>query len=330
MRLSLQRTRRAFTLIELLVVIAIIAILIGLLLPAVQKVREAAARAKCQNNLKQLGLACHSYADANGGLPPGGTFYNTGMDRNDQNFGPNWAVYILPYIEQGNLYSQYSASILAYPLNGDSGWRNMRSTVIKSLQCPSDPNNNQVCTSFGGSWARGNYAANAGPNFWVNGANGRDSTDGFGLSGRGPFYPITDMSNLRSMTIQGIQDGSSNTMMLAEVRAAAGGQDPRGVWAMGLPGSSVIASYAIGDDQTINASNYGADDVLSCQDTSSTDGMGCWPNCSSNQATARSKHTGGANVTMGDASVRFLQNSMSANVLYLVGSAQDGQVIPSY
>src|SRR6188474_2720998 len=128
MTISLTQTRSSsrrgdgFTLIELLVVIAIIAILIGLLLPAVQKIREAANRMKCSNQLKQLGLAAHNYHDTNSKLPPAVLLnpqVNNPADYN-QNFGPNWAVLILPFIEQDNLFRTVSQSVQEYMANGNS------------------------------------------------------------------------------------------------------------------------------------------------------------------------------------------------------------------
>src|SRR5262249_49781922 len=126
----------AFTLIELLVVIAIIAILIGLLLPAVQKVRAAAARAQCQNNLKQIGLACHNFHDANQGYP---TLYPT------DKFTP-WMVQLSPFLEQNPFYNQWLAatSTVSNPLQAiqaeaKGGPNSLYATVIPSLICPADP-----------------------------------------------------------------------------------------------------------------------------------------------------------------------------------------------
>jgi prepilin-type N-terminal cleavage/methylation domain-containing protein/prepilin-type processing-associated H-X9-DG protein len=155
------RRRSGFTLIELLVVIAIIAILIGLLLPAVQKVRAAAARIQCANNLKQLVLAAHNYHDSVGSLPVG-CYVPWAQDGNhacqdiSQPFGPNWAVYILPYIEQDNLYKQAQVNLYPGPIDptlifpgsdplGDGvantvngTWRAIRGTEIKTYLCPAD------------------------------------------------------------------------------------------------------------------------------------------------------------------------------------------------
>src|SRR5262249_45631122 len=145
---------RGFTLIELLVVIAIIAILIGLLLPAVQKIREAANRMSCSNKLKQLALAAHNYNDTFGRMPDGvqlaGQLSPTAFDNKlsayrTPGFGPNWAVFLLPFIEQDNLYRQYATGIQNFipSVGADQSWRGLRSTVLKSFQCPSDASNQQ-------------------------------------------------------------------------------------------------------------------------------------------------------------------------------------------
>ena len=142
-----RRRRTAFTLIELLVVIAIIAVLIGLLLPAVQKVREAANRMSCSNNLKQIGLAMHAYHDAYGMLPnghiqtcPAGT---TGTSITGCQFGTSWGIQILPFIEQSNLYSTYNNSVPNYSV-GNLQNATFSQQLVKTYNCPTDPRAGQL------------------------------------------------------------------------------------------------------------------------------------------------------------------------------------------
>src|SRR5438270_4144961 len=150
--------RRAFTLIELLVVIAILAVLIGLLLPAVQKVREAANLATCKNNLKQIGLAMHNYYDTWSSYPVG--YYDpTPWPQLDDGPGWGWGAYLLPFLEQANVYKQINFKLDV----GDPANAGVRTVFLKSFICPSDarqPTDTFTITDGGSnSWtlAQGSY-----------------------------------------------------------------------------------------------------------------------------------------------------------------------------
>lgn len=190
---SVRRTSTGFTLIELLVVIAIIAILIGLLLPAVQKVREAAARMSCSNNLKQMGLAVANYASANGDkLPPGMMYTST----NGQWSPFFWSI--LPYIEQGNLYNGtvLNGSNCSWNTGGTTGY----GAVVKTFQCPSDPSSNSGLAPNNGGWGVISYVRN----YQMFDTATSSPTSG-GNNG-----------NYSQYTIGNIPDGSSNTMGIWE------------------------------------------------------------------------------------------------------------------
>lgn len=338
----LSRRGRGFTLIELLVVIAIIAILIGLLLPAVQKVREAAARSQCSNNLKQISLACHNYQDVNGSLPATVLMHTAVGDISDynQNFGPNWAVLILPQIEQNNLYNTVSTSIQSYLTTGDSNWRAVRSTRIKTYICPSDTGSETPANAAGGNWARGSYGANAGPGMsWtggavgvankVNGQFGDNNPSGFaseyypawtaGWSGGGAMA-VNGGTKLHTMT-----DGTSTTILFDELRIGWNGNDIRGTWAMGQCGASISAGNGRIDTPTPNVSQSGWDDIQGCQDNPGI-GMGCC-GCNSWQVTAKSRHPGGVLTGLADGHVQFIRNSVTQRSWFLLHSRNDGQVI---
>jgi prepilin-type N-terminal cleavage/methylation domain-containing protein/prepilin-type processing-associated H-X9-DG protein len=239
----MNRPCRGFTLIELLVVIAIIAILIALLLPAVQRIREAANRMSCANNLKQLGLACHNYDSAYGRLPPG----YLGPIPNEQEFGPNrdsiqhvgLLVYLLPYVEQANLYQQLRLNF--HPVNLGPGWYTdptnwqLAQTRIKLFECPSD--NIDTDTSLYGTvlaFHCFNYSASIVPNMDDNtdqDAYVLDPSDptvfgrtnylgSAGLAGRGTSQYWSKYEGIftnRSQSALGrLPDGTSNTLLLGE------------------------------------------------------------------------------------------------------------------
>ncbi len=337
--------RSAFTLIELLVVIAIIAILIGLLLPAVQKVREAAARMSCSNNMHQIGVACHTYADQQGGLPAAVQMHGSvpNIDNWNHNFGPNWLVLILPFMEQGPLYNQYQNSINNYMSNGDSAWRGMVGTTIKTYRCPSDAAGEVDCVRASTTWARGSYGANAGPGmFWNGGSVGvANYTGGKWVDGAPnwipqEYYPsymygwggsgvMGVNSKVTLVTITG-GDGTSSTILADELRTGPTANDIRGTWAMGQAGASISAGNGRIDTPTPNVSLSGYDDILGADDRPDI-GMGACGGCGSWQVTAKSKHTGGVNTLFADGSVKFINNSVSQRTWWLLHSRNDNQTI---
>lgn len=215
--LNFRKCRSGFTLIELLVVIAIIAILVGLLLPAVQKVREAAARMSCSNNLKQMGLAIHNYASANQNALPNS--YTAPRWTGAWQPGYNFNIALLPYIEQEALWriSQtqgYRFDLTAIPVPG-TPTGTLQSATVKTFNCPSDPTSkNGFAGYYPNQWGGSSYAHN----FQVFGPRyGYDSVTGY-------------YSSRPRSTLPNVSDGLSNTIAMTEKWSSCGGGAELWIW----------------------------------------------------------------------------------------------------
>lgn len=284
--MRLRNQRLAFTLIELLVVIAIIAILIALLVPAVQKVREAAARTQCQNNLKQIGLAMHSYHDANKGFPPGYSASGPYIDgATDTSPGWGWATFILPYLEQHTLYRQLD---LNQPVQNSPAIQ----TMVTMFLCPSDstpPGPFPVPDAFG------NTVCLAGPTSYA-ACCGSDASDTRDYTGNGVFYRNSQIR------IANIRDGTSQTILVGE-RAWA---NANGVWAGAIPGGVLMRGQSNPCLPNIPGAWYPSS-TLALGHTHLNNAISD-PDGSAGMDDFSSMHFGGAHFLFGDGSVHFIRS----------------------
>jgi prepilin-type N-terminal cleavage/methylation domain-containing protein/prepilin-type processing-associated H-X9-DG protein len=318
------RVRRAFTLIELLVVIAIIAVLIGLLLPAVQKVRDAAARAQCQNNLKQIGLAMHDYHDTYKKLP--GQTANNG---NSCCYG-TWQMSILPDVEQSALWSMYQnyGNVLATGLTYEQKANLLvTSQRLSIFTCPADLPNAPKSGTYNGvtyNITQQNYLVNVGNIDYAQGGDGALPDQPAGLVFLGAPFSRSAQFRLTEIT-----DGTSNTLMAAEVNQGQG-QDFRGLtwWAEGS-GFTVYRTPNSPLWDYISNGNGAPGCVPTSQNPLNAD-CHAQPSPNWNVFTARSRHTGGVNVVFCDGSCHFISNSVAWTTWQALGTSRGGEVVGDY
>jgi prepilin-type N-terminal cleavage/methylation domain-containing protein/prepilin-type processing-associated H-X9-DG protein len=300
------RSAGGFTLIELLVVIAIIAVLIGLLLPAVQKVREAARRTQCTNNLHNIGLAAHHFADTNGGFPPGyveGPFLPLGVTiRASHGCWP----FLLPYLEKQALYDKYDRN----KDYSDRVNQPVVATQLPILQCPSSVETDRFVTtgafSYGGKGACTDYAPIAEVSSFLAQRNLIQAVGNYEGA----------MPKNRIVPVARITDGTANTILIAE----DAGRDTRwqaghrveDIPSFGGPWASVLNPISLWGSSEDGATPFGP----------------CAINCTNWQA-AYSFHPGGANILFADGSVHFLKSSIDIRVFARLATRGGGEIVSS-
>jgi len=311
MNLSLtRRSRSAFTLIELLVVIAIIAILIALLVPAVQKVREAASRTQCLNNLKNLALACHNYHDQNKYLP----YDNSPEAGNSSTWGMggtnwSWIAHVLPFIEQGPLHGQISAlgggNMDTVTLQAAAN-ANLLNININVLMCPADSPADALKSNradLSGQIGLTNYQGVSGQNWqwtFVFSGVGRTTSQNGLADGDGIFFRGDGNKKIK---LAAIKDGTSNTLMIGEDLPQFN------QWCSWPYSNNAVATCAI-------PPNYQMPPAMAAS-------PGNWPTTYS----FRSNHTGGLQFALADGTARFVSASIDLPTYRALATAQGGESV---
>ncbi len=328
---SFSSRRRAFTLIELLVVIAIIAVLIGLLLPAVQKVREAANRMSCSNNLKQIGLGLHNYHDTYQKLPTGGRIIPSvrNPNANPGYYRVGWAGYLLPYIEQDNRYRE-ARQVASGSFDADTGasaWRTVAlknhplfTSPIKVYICPSSelgslsPDNPETATNPNARYqAALHYRANGGSGqTLIQGAWGRHQW----WTNTGIIYPNSNV------TLGAITDGTSNTILVGETSSAIGRRSPPNTWGGIQPWTWGYYFYPVAPNNPNESNGW-----LMIDHKAVTYPIGYTGSFFTNETPFTSNHSGGVNIVFCDGSVRFLPKTTSLVTLQQLATRAGGEVV---
>ncbi len=302
------RSRAGITLIELLVVIAIIGVLIAILLPAVQMAREAARRTQCRNHLKQIGLALENYHGTHGIYPPASirlpSFLNNGRDDPRS----TWTIAILPYLDAVAIYNSYSPQVST----DDAANSTLRDASVPGYLCPTDMGDLVPFEPrLGITYRRGNYGANFGAGSW--GTDDWQQVKYRGVMGQNVAVRHAD-----------ITDGSSQTVLVAELRIQPSPRDNRGAWAFPAAGAASVGLDCDSLCRGINGDSM-SDWIPFCDPV--TNGLNCsFQNDVDSNAGPRSRHGHGAHVLLGDGSVRFANASVDQTTLNAIFTSQNHEV----